>query len=109
MLTKSSLSTRQKQLIETMQKMNFGRIEGLLIRDGEPIFEPPPRVTKDVKFGSGDNSARPELAVNDFVLKREHIELFEHLQQVGEGRVESIEVKGGLPFRLTTVETRIDS
>jgi hypothetical protein len=106
-VTKSSLSTRQKQLLETMQKMNFGRIEGLLIRGGEPIFEPPPRITKDVKFGSGDNSARPEFAVNDFALKREHIELFEHLQQVGDGRIESIEIKAGLPFRLTTVETRI--
>ena len=101
MLTKSSLSTARKRLLETMQKTNFGRIEGLMIRAGEPVFAPAPRIIKDVKLGSADNQARPELQASDFVLKREHIELFENLSRIGDGSVESIEIKSGLPFRLT--------
>lgn len=106
MLTKSSLSMQQKQLLETMQKTNFGRIVGLMIRGGEPVFNPPPRIVKDVKLGVADNDARPELQASDFALKREHIELFENLRRMGDGTVESIEIKSGLPFRLT-VEQRI--
>jgi hypothetical protein len=107
LLTKSSLSAPQKRLLETMQRMNFGRIEGLSIRSGEPVLNPPPRIVKDVKLGAADNGARPELEAGDFALKREHIELFENLRRLGDGMIECIEVKGGLPFRLTTVEDRV--
>jgi hypothetical protein len=89
-----------------MQKMNYGRIERLLVRGGEPVFNPPPRIVRDVKLGSADNGARPELETADFALKKEHIELFENLRSLGDGTIESIEIKSGLPFRLT-VEQRI--
>jgi hypothetical protein len=103
-LTKSSLSAAQKRLLETMQKMNFGRIEDLTIRGGEPAFSPPPRIVKDVKLGATDNGSRPELESDDFALKREHIELFENLRRLGDGTIEAIEIKSGLPFMLTVEE-----
>jgi hypothetical protein len=103
-LTKSSLSTPQKRLIETMQKVNYGRIEDLSIRSGEPVFNPPPRIVRDVKLGAPDNGARPELASGDFALKREHLELFESLKRLAEGTIECIEIKAGLPFRLILEE-----
>lgn len=106
MLTKLSLSSPQRRLLETMQKMNFGRIEGLLICNGDPTFDPPPRIVKDVKLGATDNAVRPEIDAADFALKREHIELFENLRRLGTGTIESIEIKAGLPFRLT-LEQRI--
>jgi len=106
-ITKSSLSTPQKRLLEIMQKMNFGRIERLSVRGGQPEFSSPPKLVRDVKFGAPDNGARPELATSDFALKREHVELFENLRRLGDGIVESIEVKAGLPFRMTTVEDRM--
>jgi hypothetical protein len=99
-LTKSSLSTPQQRLLETLQRTNYGRIEGLRVREGEPVLSPPPRILKDVKLGSVDTGARPELDSGDFVLKREHLELFDQLRRFGSGVVECIEVKGGLPFRL---------
>jgi hypothetical protein len=102
--TKSSLSSPQKRLLETMQKMNYGRIEDLSIRGGEPIFDPPPRIVRDVKLGAADNGARPELESGDFALKREHVELFESLCRLGDGMIDSIEVKAGLPFRLAIEE-----
>jgi hypothetical protein len=34
-----------------MQKLNFGRIEGLQIRDGEPVLNPVPRLIRDIKLG----------------------------------------------------------
>lgn len=100
MTTKSSLTTPQRRLLETLQKINFGRIERLEIRNGEPMFDPAPRVVKDVKLGNSDNEARPELKSGDFALKREHVDLFQNLIRIGSGTIEAIEIRHGLPFRI---------
>lgn len=99
-IKKSSQSPSCRRLIEVMQQLNFGRIEKLSIRRGQPAFEPiPPRIVRDIKLG-GENTARPEFAIEDFALKSQITELFDHFSRVGEGSVEVIEVKHGLPFRL---------
>ena len=56
--SKASLSPPRRRLIELMQQINFGRIESLLVRNGEPAFDPAPVVIREVKFG-GDNGPRP--------------------------------------------------
>jgi hypothetical protein len=96
---KSSLSPGRRRLLEAMQRLNFGRIEGLEIRNGEPVFHPSPRIVQDIKIG-GENGSRPELSIDDFALKSAVIELFDHLSRIGDGTLESIEVKYGMPFKL---------
>jgi hypothetical protein len=100
---KSSLTPPQARLVDLMQRINFGRIEGLHILNGEPQFDPPPRVFRDVKPGRG-NGPRPEAAKSDFDLKIEVIDLFVHLEVVGNGVIERIEIQHGLPFRMTFEE-----
>jgi hypothetical protein len=99
LMTKTSLSAPRRQLLETMQRLNFGRIEDLEIRNGEPMFSPAPRIVQDIKLG-GENGPRPELDAADFVLKSQVAEFFGHLSRIRNGSVEAIEVKHGLPFKL---------
>jgi hypothetical protein len=99
LMTKASLSAPRRRLLETMQRLNFGRIEDLEIRKGEPVFNPAPRIIQDIKLG-GENGPRPELDRSDFVLKSQVAEFFDYLSRLGDGLVESIEVKHGLPFKL---------
>lgn len=40
--TKASLTPARRRLLELMQEINFGRIEGLAVRGGEPVLDPPP-------------------------------------------------------------------
>ena len=101
--TKSSLSRPKTKLIEWMQRINFGRIEGLVVRGGEPVFDPPPRVVREVKFGA-ENGPRPEVAKADFALKAQVRELLAQLEAMGDGVVRCIEVKHGLPFKMTVEE-----
>jgi hypothetical protein len=82
-----------------MQRLNFGRIENLAVRAGEPTFDPAPRIIQDIKIG-GENGPRPEMARDDFTLKSQVAELFDHLNRISDGSVAMIEVKHGLPFRL---------
>ena len=95
--TKSSLSEPQRRLVELMQRLNFGRVTQLMVRCGEPAFEPAPIVIQKVKIG-GENGPRPEVSCDDFLLKRQTIELLEAIGELGEGKVLVIDVKYGLPF-----------
>jgi hypothetical protein len=97
--TKSSLSTPWIQLIEIMQQLGFGRIEQLPVRDGEPVLDPPPKVIRETKFGAV-NGPRPEASLEDFALKAQVRELFDHLRSLRNATIRRLEVKHGLPFRM---------
>ena len=100
---KAVLSPQRKRLVELMQGLNFGRIEGLAVHGGEPVFDPPPRVVREVKLG-GENGPRPETAKEDFALKGQVRELLSQMAAMGTGIVRSLEVKHGLPFKMTVEE-----
>jgi hypothetical protein len=96
---KHHLSSPQKQIIEIMQAINFGRLEGLAVRDGEPVLDPLPRIVREIKF-CAENSPRPEKRKEDFVLKKQVRALFEFMDEMQNGVIVLIEVKHGLPFRM---------
>jgi hypothetical protein len=98
--TKSSLSAPQRRLVEIMQRLNFGKIE-LTVSHGEPTFDPAPRLIQDVKLGGGENGPRAELTRDDFALRSQVVELFNHLSRLSDGSVAVIHVAHGLPCRLT--------
>jgi len=102
-LTKAALSPARARLVEVMQRLNFGRVEGLVVRRGEPVLDPPPRVVREVKFCT-ENGPRPETAKDDFALKAQVRELFAHMETMGDGIIARIEVKHGLPFRMIVEE-----
>ena len=101
---KESLTAEKKRFIELMQYVNFGRVIGLIITRGKPAFDPPPRLVREIKFG-GENGPRPEMNSSDFTMKAQVIELFEHFNLLADGTVVTIEVKHGLPFRMSIEET----
>ena len=90
-------------MIALMQAVNFGRIEGLVVRAGRPVFDPPPRVVREIKFG-GKNGPRPEVDKKDFALKAQVRQMFVQLEALGSGIVRCIEVKYCLPFKMTIEE-----
>lgn len=102
--TKAGLSEPRRKLVETMQQMDFGHIDGLVILDGDPVFDPMPRIVRDIKLG-GEDGPRPKSNHADFLLKSQVIELFDHLTEIRNGSIESIEVKHGLPFRLVVEQS----
>ena len=102
-VTKASLTLSQQKLITEMQRINYGRIEGLSVRRGEPVLDPPPRIVREIKFG-GENGPRPEVVKADFTLKAPVRELVAQLEALGDGVIPCIEIQRGLPFRMTVEE-----
>jgi hypothetical protein len=106
-ITKSSLTPGLARLIELLQTLNFGRIEALTIRGGQPVFDPLPRIIQKLKMGA-DNATRPEMTYADFRLKDGVIELLEVIARLHDGEIRSIEVRCGLPVS-AEVEWRPES
>lgn len=99
---KSDLSPARRRLVELMQRLDFGQVENLLVRDGEPVWEPGPRVHREVKFPRGEDA--PPRPGSDFALKQQVRELLALLDQHPDTTLERLEVKGGLPFRAVLPE-----
>jgi hypothetical protein len=102
--TKSNLSQPRQRTIHLFQTVNFGRVD-LLVRDGEPIFEPPPRVIETRKLGA-QNGPRSESDLEDFRLKEQVIELFQTMDEVRDGTF-LITLKHGLPFSVEVERTGV--
>jgi hypothetical protein len=100
---KSTLLPAQAELVGLMQKLDFGIIEGLVIRDGLPVLKPRPRVVRDVKFGAG-TGRRSEAGLTDFALKANVQELLDTFASLGNATVRRLEIKQGLPFRMQVEE-----
>ncbi len=94
---KRDLSRDCMQLLELMQRINFGRIEGLRVANGQPVLSSI-KSAKSVHKLKGENGPRPELGIADFSLKEEVCELFCLIERIGNGELDLIEIKHGLPF-----------
>ena len=95
--TFASLSPARRRLLRLMQRLNFGRIEELSIRRGEPLFDPMPRVVVEHKFSS-ENGARPEAGMADFPLKNQHLDLFRLFDSLQDENFAMLRVMHGTPF-----------
>lgn len=96
-IMRSDLTAQQAWVVDAMSCNNFGRIKGLLIRDGQPVIDPPPRVIQKIKLG-GENGTRAERGLEDFPIKKNVLELFDHLSHVRTGVIHDLEFRHGLPF-----------
>jgi len=97
---KASLSPPRRRFLELLQSINFGYIENLVIKDGEPVLDPRPTYYGQIKF-CGENGPRPELDTFDGYLKEKHIELYALFDELQNGTIALLDVQNGLPFCAT--------
>jgi hypothetical protein len=95
-VTYSSLSPSFQRLVRLMQSIRHGRLKNLVIRDGEPAFDPAPTAVRLVKLGR-PNTPHPAAAETDFPLRREVLDLVAHVRGVKDGVIERLEVQDGIP------------
>ena len=96
-LCKSTLSAPRQKLLQDMRRNPFSTIE-IVIRDGEPCFCPPPKITREIKLGVEASPCGVTEA--DWMKKRSVIDLFEHIDRIPSESIITIETRHGLPFRL---------
>lgn len=95
--TFSSLSPARRRLLRLLQRLNFGRLEGLVLRRGEPVLDPMPRVVVEHKFAA-ENGARPEADRGDFALRSQHCDLLRLFDRLQDHEFATLRVMHGIPF-----------
>jgi len=95
----SQLSPPRQALVRLCQSLNFGQIRGLHVQNANPSFDPAPTVLVDVKLDS-DEAPRQELELKDFELRDEVRRLMAHLDELQDGRIDRIEVRSGISYRV---------
>jgi hypothetical protein len=98
-ISKSSLSPSEQRLVELLQEINFGRVEHLQIRGGQPVFDPPPDIIQTRKLGS-HTVARQEASLDDFWLRLPVVDLVQTIREFGHGEIRLLTVLHGLPHVL---------
>ena len=94
----SQLSAPRRALVRVLQSINFGYLEGLEVRGGEPVFNPAPDVFVEVKLDA-ENDPRPEADFTDFELRIEVSRLMDQLTLLRNGSIDRIDVRFGVPRR----------
>jgi hypothetical protein len=97
----SELSPQQRSLLEIMREHQFGRIENMSIRAGQPVLDQDLKVVRVASLGGESGGTKPP-AGDEFELKRVVCDLFDELARLGHGTVVKLEFKRGLPCRLET-------
>ena len=106
-MTERSLCPERRRIVEIVEQLGFGRIEQLWIRNGEPCFNPAPRIVEEIRLTS-DSERRPDTNNPDLTLKQEFEHLFRHLARLLDGVV-TIEVRHSVPFRLIAERRYVSS
>ena len=104
LLRTQDLSPGQRFLVELMHEHQFGRIENMPVRAGEPVFNGDVKLVRVARLGSGNHAANLTRS-NEFDLKRQVRDLFEELERLQDGTVIRLEFRHGLPFLLETTPT----
>jgi len=95
----SEVSAARRAFIRRCQRLDHGNIRGLEVRDCEPVFGPKTEVLHDLKL-DGNDAPRPEQDLGDFVVCKEIRRLFSMLDAFGNGTIEHVEVRTGVPRRI---------
>lgn len=94
-VSSATLSPARRELLAIFQRVGYGRIEYLIVRAGEPVVDPAPRVVPEFRFT--DDEDRPVVRPAVFTLKVRHLNFFRALDRVRDG-VLVVRFRDGLPF-----------
>lgn len=96
----SDLSPTWQRIVLTMSGLEFGVIEGLMVRGGEPVLDPPPTVIREIKFSETSSLSARSAHASDFLLRKQVVELVVTFSALGDETIDRLEVRHGLPHRI---------
>jgi hypothetical protein len=94
----AELCESERRFLRAIQSLEHGRFEFLKIDHSQLVLDPWPTTVRYVKFCAKTNQS--EAGVEDFLLKQQVVELFEHVRSVYIGEIRILEVKNSLPFSM---------
>jgi len=95
----TDLSTSRRAFVRRCQSLNYGSLLDVVVRNGEPAISECIAVVEE-RLDSREE-LRPEISLPDFTLAKEVCRLMERLSEIGNGVIKRVEVRGGIPRKIT--------
>lgn len=92
----ANLTPAKRWLVHRMHETHHGTMHNLIVRDGEPVMDPPPKIKRAIKLGA--KRGQPKAVPPNFFLKEQHVELFDLMADSRNGVIEKLVIQDGLPF-----------
>ena len=89
------LCESERRLFAVCQQIRFGSLFGLLVSDGKPSFNPPPKMRRSLRLN--EKSVTPKPNPSGFALKDKHRLLLHVIREMRHGTIARIDVRNGLP------------
>lgn len=90
----------ERELIRLIRQTQFGCISNIKLSAGQPVFDGNTYMSVEFKL-SGVEQAREVLSEEDYARKPQVRALFERFRTQGNGTIECLDVRDGLPFKMT--------
>lgn len=94
--TSADLTDAELQLVGVMSHHQFGRLENMPVRGGQPLLDRSVKVVCVERMGS--KCGGTNVPSGEFELKEAHYDLFDRLARLQNGTILKLEFKHGLPF-----------
>src|SRR5260370_39333230 len=82
------LSAQQRSLLEMMREHQYGRVENMPVRAGQPIFDRNVKIVRVAHLG-GESGGTKVPSTDEFELKQADCDLLDELVRVVNGKVAS--------------------
>lgn len=94
------VTNAERELIRLIRQTQFGCISNIKLSAGQPVFDGNTSVSIEFKL-SGLEPTKEVLSEQDYLGKPQVRTLFERFRTLGNGTIECIDVRDGLPFKMT--------
>jgi hypothetical protein len=94
------VTNAERELIRLIRQTQFGCISNIKLSAGQPVFDGNTSVSVEFKL-SGLEPTKEVLSEQDYLKKPQVRTLFERFRTLGNGTVECLDVRDGLPFKIT--------
>lgn len=94
------VTNAERELIRLIRQTQFGCISNIKLSAGQPVFDGNTSVSIEFKL-SGLEPTKEVLSEQDYLNKPQVRTLFERFRTLGNGIIECLDVRDGLPFKVT--------
>lgn len=94
------VTNAERELIRLIRQTQFGCISNIKLSAGQPILDGNTSVSIEFKL-SGLEPTKEVLSEQDYLNKPQVRTLFERFRTLGNGTIECLDVRDGLPFKVT--------
>ena len=96
------ITNAQRDFARLVRETRFGSIERIRLNGGQPIIDTNLEVRVEFRL-SGVEPPREVITDNDYLERPQVRAMFERFEQVQDGIVECLDVRDGLPFKMTVL------